>query len=116
VSGAERLTLAPDVTPAPQYWPHVQGTGVHHNPTLGPAGSPYVYGHVFVVLALLVHRPASRTKLELAIELLRWAETWLGALGEPLRVVADSAYAKKDVLKPARSLGVAVHGVEHFVQ
>jgi hypothetical protein len=26
---------------------------VHHNPTPGPAGSAYVYGHVFVVLGLL---------------------------------------------------------------
>jgi hypothetical protein len=31
---------------------------VHHNPTPGPAGSPYVYGHVFVVLGLLVNHEA----------------------------------------------------------
>jgi hypothetical protein len=34
-----------------------QGAGVHHNATPGPARSPYVYGHVFVVLALLVAHP-----------------------------------------------------------
>ena len=50
LSGAERLTLALDDTPTQRYGPHVQGAGVHHNPTPGPAGSPYVYGHVFVVL------------------------------------------------------------------
>src|ERR1700704_3945020 len=44
VSGADRLTLALDDTPTPRYGPHVQGAGVHHNPTPGPAGSPYVYG------------------------------------------------------------------------
>src|SRR5436305_9319077 len=45
VGGAERLTLALDDTPTRRYGPHVQGAGVHHNPTPGPAGSPYVYGH-----------------------------------------------------------------------
>ena len=54
------------------------------------------------------HRPEFRTKLELAVELLRWAKTWLGLLGKPLWVVADGAYAKKDVLKPAKSLGMTV--------
>src|SRR3954454_19765546 len=48
--GATRLTLALDDTPTKRYGPRVQGAGVHHNPTPGPAGSPYVYGHVFVVL------------------------------------------------------------------
>src|SRR3984957_18345552 len=96
---ATRLTLALDDTPTKRYGPYVQGAGVHHNPTPGPAGSPYVYGHVFVVLALLVahpawgvialpllarlyvrkkdlpgidpkHRPELRTKLEMAVELL----------------------------------------------
>jgi hypothetical protein len=137
LGGAERLTLAIDDTPTKRYGPHVQGAGVHHNPTPGPAGSPYVYGHVFVVLGLLVthpawgvialpllarmdirkkdlpsidpkHRPEFRTKLELAAELLRWAKTWLGLLGKPLWVVADGAYAKAPFLKPMRSLGVTV--------
>jgi hypothetical protein len=137
LGGVERLTLALDDTPTERYGPHVQGAGVHHNPTPGPAGSPYVYGHVFVVLGLLVthpawgvialpllarmyvrkkdlpgidpkHRPAFRTKLELAVELLRWAKTWLGLLGKPLWVVVDGAYAKKDFLKPAQALGMTV--------
>ena len=137
LSGVERVTLALDDTPTQRYGPHVQGAGVHHNPTPGPAGSPYVYGHVFVVLALLAahpawgvialpllarmyvrqkdlpkidpkHRPAFRTKLELAVELLRWAKLWLGLLGKPIWVVADGAYAKANFLKPAKSLGMTV--------
>jgi hypothetical protein len=137
VKGAGRLTLALDDTPTKRYGPHVQGAGVHHNPAPGPAGSPYVYGHVFVVLGLLVthpawgvialplsarmyvrkkdlpgidpkHRPAFRTKLELAGELLRWAKTWLGLLGKPIWVVADGAYAKAAFLKPAKSFGMTV--------
>src|SRR5256885_700447 len=50
------------------------------------------------------HRPEFRTKLVLAVELLRWAKLWLGLLGKPLWVVADGAYAKADFLKPAQSL------------
>jgi hypothetical protein len=137
LKGAERLTLALDDTPTKRHGPHVQGAGIHHNPTPGPAGSPYVYGHVFVVLALLVahptwgvvalpllarlyvrkkdlpsidpkHRPPFRTKLELAVELLRWAAPWLGLLGLPIWVVADGAYAKAGFLKPAMALGMTV--------
>ncbi len=54
------------------------------------------------------HRPPFRTKLELAVELLRWAEPWLGLLNLPIWVVADGAYAKKDFLKPAMSSGMTV--------
>jgi hypothetical protein len=137
IADAGRLTLALDDTPTRRYGPHVEGAGVHHNPAPGPAGSPYVYGHVFVVLGLLVthpawgaialpllarlyvrkkdlpgiapkHRPAFRTKLELAVELLRWAKPWLGLLRRPIWVVADGAYAKKDFLRPAMSLGMTV--------
>jgi DDE superfamily endonuclease len=137
VGGVERLTLALDDTPTKRYGPHVQGAGVHHNPTPGPAGSPYVYGHVFVVLGLLIthpawgvialpllarmyvrkkdlisieakHRPAFRTKLELAVELLQWAKLWLGLLRKPLWAVVDGAYAKRPFLKEARTLGVTV--------
>src|SRR3954451_16215546 len=58
LKGATRLTLALDDTPTKRYGPHVQGAGVHHNPTPGPAGSAYVYGHVFVVLGLLLTHKA----------------------------------------------------------
>jgi hypothetical protein len=136
-SRSGRLTLALDDTPTRRYGPYVQAAGVHHNPTPGPAGSPHLYGHVFVVLALLVehrswgvialpllsrlyvrkkdlpaidpkHRPEFRTKLVMAVELMRWAKTWLGLLRRPIWLVADGAYAKKDVLKAAKELGITV--------
>lgn len=137
VADADRLTLALDDTPTERYGRHVQGAGIHHNPSPGPAGSPFVYGHIWVVLGLLAthpawgvialpllarlyvrakdlpaigpaHRPPFRTKLELAVELLRWAVAWLGHWGKPLWVVTDGAYAKAALLKPLRSLGVTV--------
>jgi hypothetical protein len=102
LSEVERSTLAPDDTPTKRYGPHVQWAGVHHNPTPGSAGSPYVYSHVFVVRDVLAthpawgvvalpllarmyvrkkdlsgidprHRTPFRIKLELALELLRWS-------------------------------------------
>jgi hypothetical protein len=137
LAGMDRLVFAVDDTPTPRYGPCVQGAGVHHNPTPGPAGSPFVYGHVWVVLGLLAghpqwgvialpllarlyvrkkdlagidskHRPTFATKLELAVELVRWAKAWLGWLGKPLWVVADGAYAKAAFLKPLIALGVVV--------
>jgi hypothetical protein len=137
VTATPRLTFALDDTPTERYGPHVQGAGVHHNPFPGPAGSPFVYGHVWVVLGLLAchptwgvvalpllarlyvrekglagihpkHRPAFRTKLALAVDLMRWAVRWLGFLGKPLWVVADGAYATAPFLKPMRALAVTV--------
>ena len=137
VRDADRLTLALDDTPTQRYGPHVQGAGIHHNPTPGPAGSPYVYGHVWVVLGLLArhptwgvialpllarlyvrkkdlmgippkHRSAFRTKLELAVELLEWAARSLKPLGKPLWAVVDGAYAKAPFLAPAKALGFTV--------
>jgi DDE superfamily endonuclease len=137
VADQQRITLALDDTPTPRYGPHVQGAGIHHNPTPGPAGSPHVYGHIWVVLGLLAvhpawgvialpllarmyvravdlpgidpkHRPEFRTKLELGVELLRWAWAWLKYLGKPIWVVVDGAYAKAPFLKPAMALGMTV--------
>lgn len=137
LAGMSRLVLALDDTPTPRYGPHVQGAGVHHNPTPGPAGGPFVYGHVWVVLGVLVahplwgvialpllarlyvrkkdlpaiepkHRPLFRTKLELAVELVRWAKGWLDFVAQPVWVVADGAYAKAAFLKPLIGMGVVV--------
>ena len=137
VSQSERLTLALDDTPTPRYGPHVQGAGIHHNPTPGPAGSPHVYGHVFVVIGLLVkhklwgtialpllarlyvrkkdlpsidpeHRPEFQTKLVMAVELLQWASALLASLGKPIWVVVDGAYANAPFLKPAMAMGMTV--------
>jgi hypothetical protein len=136
-TGTDRLLLGIDDTPTQRYGPEVEGAGLHHNPTPGPAGSPYVYGHVWVVLALLArhpnwgvvalpllarlyvrkatlpriapdHRPPFHTKLERAVELVQWAVLWLKSAGQALWVVVDGAYAKAPFLKPLAALGVTV--------
>jgi hypothetical protein len=61
LASAPRLTLAVDDTPTPRYGSHGQGAGTHHNPTPGPAGASFVYGHVWVVLGLLAVPPTGGT-------------------------------------------------------
>jgi DDE superfamily endonuclease len=132
--GPKRLRLAIDDTPTPRYGPHVEGCGIHHNPTPGPAGERHLYGHVWVTLTALAshddwgaialplqaqlyvrkddlpklppERPRQfRTKLQMAVEQLRWAGIWAGHGFEELQVVADGAYAKRVFIKGARAHG-----------
>jgi hypothetical protein len=133
----ERILLAIDDTPTKRYGEWVEGAGIHHNPTPGPADQQFVYGHVWVTLALVVrhalwgtiglplwallyvrekdigplrtlYRVTFRTKLEMAAELVEWAVFWLKHLGRSLWVVADGAYAKRPFLQRAKELGVTV--------
>jgi DDE superfamily endonuclease len=125
------LLFGIDDTPTKRFGPKVQGAGVHHNPTPGPAGNAYVYGHVWVSVSWIVHHPLwgviglpvrallyvreagvarlpkrlkwrFRTKLELARQLVVWLAKLLHWLGQPLWFVADGAYAKKPFLQVAR--------------
>jgi len=57
VGPQERVLFAIDDTPSKRYGPKVEGAGIHHNPTPGPAGSKFVYGHVWVTLAWVVRHP-----------------------------------------------------------
>ena len=52
-----RLLLAIDDTPTKRYGPKVQGAGIHHNPTPGPADAKFLYGHIWVTLAWVVRHP-----------------------------------------------------------
>jgi hypothetical protein len=135
--GLSRLTFALDDTPTKRYGKHVQGAGLHHNPTPGPADQRFVYGHVWVTLAWLAPHPLwgaialplrallyvrrkdvarlprrygwpFRTKLELAAELVHWAARWARWLGQALWLACDGAYAKRPFLQAARQAGVTV--------
>jgi hypothetical protein len=53
----KRLLFAIDDTPTKRYGPCIHGTGLHHNPTPGPAGEKHCYGHIWVTLAWLAPHP-----------------------------------------------------------
>lgn len=46
--------LALDDSPTKRYGRHVEAANVHHHPTPGPADGPWLYGHNWVCLAILV--------------------------------------------------------------
>lgn len=137
IEPGERLLFGLDDTPTVRYGPDVEGAGIHHNPTPGPADQKFLYGHVWVTLAWLVRHPrwgalglplrallyvrqkqiarlpqdyqvTFQTKLEMGAELVEWLAAWLGFLGKKLWVVADGAYAKRPFLKRALAAGVVV--------
>ena len=53
----ERVLLAVDDSPTKRYGPQVQGAGIHHNPTPGPADQKFLYGHIWVTIALVLRHP-----------------------------------------------------------
>jgi hypothetical protein len=131
------LLFGLDDTPTKRAGPRVEGAGIHHNPTPGPAGQKFLYGHVWVTVAWLLRHPrwgaiglplrallyvrrqqiglltllygvTFQTKLEMAAELVEWLADWLRCLGQPLWVVVDGAYAARPFLKRALAVGVVV--------
>jgi hypothetical protein len=106
----DRILLGMDDSPTARYGRHVEGAGVHRDPTPGPAGGKWLYGHNWVSLAWLATHPAwgvialplrsllyvrevdvpklaekyeweFRTKHQLGVELLKWFMQSIRALG-----------------------------------
>jgi hypothetical protein len=131
------LLFALDDSPTQRYGRHVQGAGLHHNPTPGPTDQHFLYGHVWVTLSRVVTHPlwgtiglpirallyvrkkdvprlprrqgwTFRTKLELAAELLTWAAEQVHFAGRSVRAVVDGFYAKRPFLQAAVAAGVSV--------
>src|SRR5262249_49538646 len=74
---SRRLTVAIDDTPTARWGPDVEGCGTHHNPSPGPAGEQYVYGHVWVWLAAWASPPdGAPTALPLQAQLYPAPPTW----------------------------------------
>jgi hypothetical protein len=107
---ADRIRLGMDDSPTARFGRHVEGAGVHHNPTAGPADGEWLYGHNWVALAWLATHPLwgvialplrsmlyvrkvdvpklaekydweFRTKHQLGVELLAWFMRSIRALG-----------------------------------
>jgi hypothetical protein len=111
----DRITVGIDDSPTARYGKHVEGAGVHHHPTPGPADGEWLYGHNWVTLAWLATHPAWGiialplrsllyvrevdvpklvdkydwefcTKHQLGVELLTWFMTALRAFGVKAKV------------------------------
>ncbi len=137
VLGTGRLTVALDDTPTARYGPAVEGCGRHHNPSPGPAGAKYLYGHNWVTLAALAQHPdwgtvalplqaqlyirqadlaalppdrrrPFQTKLQLAAGQLRWLLPWVQGHFAERWAAVDGGYAKKPFLRPAQQDGWVV--------
>lgn len=136
VNPGERLLFAIDDTPTKRYGPHVEGAGIHHNPTPGPAQQKYLYGHVWVTVSLLArhalwgtiglpllaylyvrrvdlgsiasYKVKFQTKLEQAAALVEWLTRCLHKAGKQLWLVVDGAYAKRPFLERALKAGATV--------
>jgi hypothetical protein len=137
IAPGDRLLFGLDDTPTPRYGPQVEGAGIHHNPTPGPADQKFLYGHLWVTVAWIVrHRRwgaiglplrallyvrqkqiallhtlygvSFQTKLEMAAELVEWLAGWLRFLDKRLWVVSDGGYAKRPFLRRALAAGVVV--------
>ena len=52
-----RIELALDESPTRRYGKYVEGASVHHDPTPGPAGGEWLFGHNWVTLAWLAKHP-----------------------------------------------------------
>lgn len=52
-----RILVGLDDSPTQRYGRHVEGAGVHHHPTPGPADGEWLYGHNWVALAWLAKHP-----------------------------------------------------------
>ena len=139
LSDQRRVLLAIDDSPTKRYGPKVQGAGIHHDPTPGPTGHAFCYGHVWVTLAVIVrhrqwgtiglpiwswlyvrqqdvakiparHRWTFQTKLEQAADLVLRAMETLQNAGKDVWVVTDGAYTKRPFVRPALELGVTLVG------
>jgi len=135
----DRILAVIDDTPTKRYGPHVEGAGIHHNPTPGPADQKYLYGHIWVTLSLAVRHPrfgplalplramlyvrrktnakiprwrgwTFATKLVLAARLVEWIAPIVKQAGKPLWIVVDGGYVKAPFLRRALRAGVTVVG------
>jgi hypothetical protein len=129
-----RWLLVLDDSPTKRYGPEVQGAGIHHTPTPGPAGAKFLFGHSGVTLGRIVRHRGSgaiglpllgrlyirrkdlpklpdevdwefRTKPRIAAGLITRAGSLLGEPAERPWVVVDGGYANREFLKPAMQAG-----------
>jgi hypothetical protein len=135
----DRILAVIDDTPTKRYGPKVEGADIHHNPTPGPAGQKFLYGHIWATLSLAVRHPhfgplalplramlyvrrktmskipkrrgwTFATKLVLAARLVEWMAPIVKQAEKTLWIVVDGGYVKTPFLKRALRTGATIIG------
>jgi hypothetical protein len=135
----KRLLTCIDDTPSKRYGPCIEGAGKHHNPTPGPEGSAFFWGHVWVNLAILGHHPdwgtialpllshlyvretdieridpdhrvTFQTKLQQAAQQLHWLREHANSRFEEIWSIVDGGYSKRPFLRAAKDEHIVVIG------
>lgn len=133
----DRVLMAIDDSPTKRYGPKVAGAGIHRNPTVGPDGAKFVYGHIWVTLSALArhklwgtiglpllakmyirvndvksvpraYKIRFQNKLLQAAELVEWAKKCCKRLEKELWIVTDGGFTKAGFLKPVITMGVTI--------
>ncbi len=131
------VLMAIDDSPTKRYGPEVAGAGIHRNPSVGPDGAKFVYGHIWVTLSALArhklwgtiglpllakmyirvndiksvpkaYKIGFQNKLDQAGELVKWAQNCCKRLEKELWIVTDGGFTKAGFLKPVITMGVTV--------
>lgn len=139
LKGESRVLLVLDDSPTKRYGPKVEGAGIHHDPTPGPTGNEFCYGHIWVTLAVSVRHarwgaiglplwswlyvrkvdvaklPQTygwkfQTKLVQAVDLVQRAARRLLAARKQVWVVTDGGYTKRPFVQPLMKLSVTLVG------
>lgn len=133
----KKVLMGIDDSPTERYGPKVQGAGIHRNPTIGPDGVKFIYGHIWVTLSALIrhkrwgtiglpilakmyvrakdianvpihYQVRFKTKLRQAAELVQWAQDCCKRLGKELWIVTDGGFTKAEFLKSAIGTGATI--------
>ncbi len=133
----DRVLMAIDDSPTKRYGPKVAGAGIHRNPTVGPDGAKFVYGHIWVTLSVLArhrlwgtiglpllakmyirvndiatvpkaYKIGFQNKLQQAAELVKWAQKCCKRLEKEFWIVTDGGFTKAGFLKPVITMGVTI--------
>lgn len=95
----DHILLGMDDSPTRRYGSHVEGAGVHHNPTPGPADGEWIFGHNWVCLAWLATHPSWGV-----IALPLWSSLYVRAVDVPK---LQAKYGSWD-FRTKHALGVAL--------
>lgn len=136
---SSRVLLVIDDSPTKRYGPKIAGAGIHHDPTPGPTGREFCYGHVWVTLAVCVRHLrwdaiglpiwswlyvrrqdvaklppkygwSFQTKLVQDVDLARRAVRVLHAAGKSVWIVTDGGFTKRPFVRPLMAEGVTLVG------